>query len=357
MIRGDDVHVIVFDSLLIVIGRHHQSITVGEDEFLHLFFAHHLHLLFVGMRYFPEALLLSLILLKVSLGITTFAVIGSTHRSLLLNSSSSSRIWLYAPIFKESCLIVVDGVIIVWVEHSSTISGVIGPVLLLGIILRSHGLLEVYLLQGVVDIIQVLLLELCIQLGSVWSCWLRSLNLARICSVAKRLSICHGRNIFRSWSNSLTILYLLLGLLLVQIDIVFINEKQWFLTLLFLLLLRWIRGGNHLANTQLLLILDLLDCLHVHVAILLVLVVLSPARRWHGPLFESILSRSSRHFLSGHRLLLLVIKIGVGLPPRIALSLLCSSMSTRWVNSLIWVLFHILNDHRIKISLYFFIIF
>ena len=92
MIRGDDVHVIVFDSLLIVIGRHHQSITVGEDEFLHLFFAHHLHLLFIGMRYFPEALLLSLILLKVSLGITTFAVVGSTHRSLLLNSSSSSRI-------------------------------------------------------------------------------------------------------------------------------------------------------------------------------------------------------------------------------------------------------------------------
>ena len=92
MIRGDDVHVIVFDSLLIVIGRHHQSITVGEDEFLRLFFAHHLHLLFIGMRYFPEALLLSLILLKVSLGITTFAVIGSTHRSLLLNSSSSSWI-------------------------------------------------------------------------------------------------------------------------------------------------------------------------------------------------------------------------------------------------------------------------
>ena len=92
MVRGDDVHVIVFDSLLVVIGRHHQSITIGKDEFLHLFFAHHLHLLLVGMRYFPEALLLSRVLLQIGLGITTFAVIGSTHGSLLLNASGSSRI-------------------------------------------------------------------------------------------------------------------------------------------------------------------------------------------------------------------------------------------------------------------------
>lgn len=97
--------------------------------------------------------------------------------------------------------------------------------------------------------------------------------------MAKRLSVRYSRNIFRSWSNSLPILYLLLGLLLVEIDIVFIDEKQWFLTLLFLLLLRWIRRRNHLANTQLLLVLDLLDRLDVHVAILLILVVLHPARR------------------------------------------------------------------------------
>ena len=97
--------------------------------------------------------------------------------------------------------------------------------------------------------------------------------------MAKRLSVRYSRNIFRSWSNSLPILYLLLGLLLVEIDIVFIDEKQWFLTLLFLLLLRWIRRRNHLANTQLLLVLDLLDRLDVHVAILLVLGVLSPASR------------------------------------------------------------------------------
>ena len=97
--------------------------------------------------------------------------------------------------------------------------------------------------------------------------------------MAKRLSVRYSRNIFRSWSNSLPILYLLLGLLLVEIDIVFIDEKQWFLTLLFLLLLRWIRRRNHLANTQLLLVLDLLDRLDVHVAILLVLGVLPPASR------------------------------------------------------------------------------
>ena len=89
VVRGDDVHVIVFDPLLVVIGGHHQSVTVGEDQFLHLFFAHHLHLLFVGMRNFPEALLLSLVLLKVSLGAASFAVIGSARRSLLLNSSGS----------------------------------------------------------------------------------------------------------------------------------------------------------------------------------------------------------------------------------------------------------------------------
>ena len=103
--------------------------------------------------------------------------------------------------------------------------------------------------------------------------------MARIRSVAKRLSISYSRDIFRSWSNSLATLRLLLGRLLVQIDIVFIDEKQRFLTLLFLLLLRRVRGRNHLANAQLLLVLDLLDRLDVHVAILLILVVLHPARR------------------------------------------------------------------------------
>ena len=98
------------------------------------------------MRYFPEALLLSRVLLQIGLGITTFAVIGSAHGSLLLNTSGSSWIRLHAPVFEECRLIIVYGVIIVRVEHSSAITGVIGPVLLLGIVLRSHGLLEVNLL-------------------------------------------------------------------------------------------------------------------------------------------------------------------------------------------------------------------
>lgn len=149
----------------------------------------------------------------------------------------------------------------------------------MSIALRGHGLLEVDLLQGVVDVIQVLLLQLRVQLGSVGGRGLRPLDLARVGTVAKGLPVSDGRNIFRSWSNSLAILYLLLRLLLVQIDVVLIDEKQWFLTLLFLLLLRWIRGRNHLANAQLLLVLHVLDCLDVHVAILLVLVVLAPARR------------------------------------------------------------------------------
>ena len=279
VVRGDDVHVVVFDPLLVVIRRHHEGVAVRKDEFLHLFLAHHLHLLLVGMRDFPEALLLSLVLLEIGLRIASFAVIGPTHRPLLLDTSGGSRIRLDAPVFEESCLVVVYGVVIVWVEHASPISRVIGPVLLLSIVLRSHGLLEVDLLQGVVDVIQVLLLKLRVQLGSVRGCRLRALDLARVGPVAERLSVGYSRNILRSWGDSLAILDLLLGLLLVQINIVLVDEKQGLLTLLFRLLLRRVRGRNHLADAQLLLVLDLLDGLDVHVAILLVLGVLGPARR------------------------------------------------------------------------------
>lgn len=122
VVGGDDVHVVVFDPLVVVVRRHHQSVAVGEDEFLHLLLAHHLHLLFIRMGHFPEALLLSLILLKISLRVTTtFAVVGSARRSLLLDSAGSSWVGLNAPVFEEGSLGVIDGVIIVGVEHSSAI--------------------------------------------------------------------------------------------------------------------------------------------------------------------------------------------------------------------------------------------
>lgn len=277
VVRRHDVHVVVFDPLLVVVGGHHQGVAVREDQFLDLFLAHHLHLLFVGVGDFPDALLLRLILQEVSLGIATFSVIGSADRSLLLNATGGSGVRLDAPIFEERGLVGVDCVIIVGVKHASTVSGVVGPVLLLGIVLRGHGLLEIDLLESIVDVVEVLLLELSVQLGGVRSSWLRSLNLARVVPVAKRLSVRDSRNIFGCWSDSLAIRYLLLGLLLVQVHVVLVDEQQWLLALLFGLLLRGIRGRDHLAYAQLLLVLDLLYSLDIHVAIGLVLVILCPA--------------------------------------------------------------------------------